>query len=103
MKRIVQHPLAWCGFAVAAVALLLGGEAPGQPALKLPAIDTATHMSYTEELAGTRVKFDMVAVPGGTYLMGSPAGEPNRAADEGPQHPVTVRPFWMGKCECHLG
>jgi formylglycine-generating enzyme required for sulfatase activity len=41
----------------------------------------------------------MVAIPGGTYLMGSPAGEPGRGADEGPQHPVTVRPFWMGKCE----
>jgi formylglycine-generating enzyme required for sulfatase activity len=45
------------------------------------------------------VKFDMVAVPGGTFMMGSPDSEPGRSADEGPQHPVTVKPFWMGKCE----
>jgi formylglycine-generating enzyme required for sulfatase activity len=31
--------------------------------------------------------------------MGSPAGEAGRAPDEGPQHPVTIRPFWMGKTE----
>jgi formylglycine-generating enzyme required for sulfatase activity len=45
------------------------------------------------------VKFDMVAIPGGTYLMGSPASERGGSGDEGPQHPVTLAPFWMGKCE----
>jgi formylglycine-generating enzyme required for sulfatase activity len=54
---------------------------------------------YTETIPGTKVKFDMVPIAGGTYLMGSPPSEPGRAADEGPQHPVTVRDFWMGKCE----
>jgi formylglycine-generating enzyme required for sulfatase activity len=41
----------------------------------------------------------MVAIQGGTFLMGSPPNEPNRNDDEGPQHPVQVEPFWMGKCE----
>src|SRR5262249_26227630 len=45
------------------------------------------------------VKFEMIPIPGGTYLMGSPANEPGRKDDEGPQHPVTIQPFWMGKCE----
>jgi formylglycine-generating enzyme required for sulfatase activity len=41
----------------------------------------------------------MVPIPGGVFLMGSLAGEKSRKDDEGPQHPVQVKPFWMGKCE----
>src|SRR5205085_8030489 len=29
----------------------------------------------------------------------SPPNEPDRSPDEGPQHPVTIQPFWMGKTE----
>jgi formylglycine-generating enzyme required for sulfatase activity len=36
-----------------------------------------------------------VAIPGGTFLMGSPNFEGD--ADERPQHKVTVAPFFMGK------
>jgi formylglycine-generating enzyme required for sulfatase activity len=54
---------------------------------------------YTEVLSGTDVTFDMVPIPGGTYLMGSPESEEGRNDDEGPQHKVTIAPFWMGKCE----
>jgi formylglycine-generating enzyme required for sulfatase activity len=54
---------------------------------------------YTETIPGTDIKFDMVPIPGGTFLMGSPPSEPERGDDEGPQHPVTIAPFWMGKCE----
>jgi formylglycine-generating enzyme required for sulfatase activity len=45
------------------------------------------------------VNFDMVAVPGGTFTIGSPDNEPGHQPDEGPQHLVKVGPFWMGKCE----
>ena len=38
-----------------------------------------------------------MAVPGGTFLMGSPASEKNSDDTERPQHRVTVAPFWMGK------
>jgi len=54
---------------------------------------------YTETLPGSTVKFDMVPIRGGTFTMGSPATERGRAPDEGPQHKVKVRPFWMGKTE----
>lgn len=54
---------------------------------------------YTEALKGTEVKFDMLPIPSGEYLMGSPAGEAGRKDDEGPQHKVKIAPFWMGKCE----
>src|SRR5438445_302178 len=41
----------------------------------------------------------MIPIPGGTFTMGTPPGEFKRSEDEGPQHPVTVRPFWMEKTE----
>src|SRR5260370_8751209 len=41
----------------------------------------------------------MIAIPDGTFLMGSPASEQGRSEDEGPQHPIKIRPFWMGKTE----
>jgi len=54
---------------------------------------------YTEEILGAGVKFDMVPIPGGTFMMGSPKSETGRNVDEGPQHEVKIEPFWMGKCE----
>ena len=54
---------------------------------------------YTSTIQKTGVKFDMVAIKGGEFLMGSPADEKGRFEDEGPQHKVKVDPFWMGKFE----
>lgn len=54
---------------------------------------------YTQTLANTDVTFDMVPIPGGEFLMGSPSNEKGRADDEGPQHKVKIEPFWMGKRE----
>jgi formylglycine-generating enzyme required for sulfatase activity len=51
--------------------------------------------SYTETIPGTKVSFQMVPIPGGTFTMGSPQAEPGRSEDEGPQHQVRVSPFWM--------
>jgi formylglycine-generating enzyme required for sulfatase activity len=45
------------------------------------------------------VAFEMVAVPGGEFTLGSPPSEPCRAADEGPQRRVRVSRFWMGRVE----
>src|SRR3954464_5908461 len=39
----------------------------------------------------------MVGIPGGHFLMGSPADEPGRFQSEGPQHVVSVRAFALGK------
>jgi formylglycine-generating enzyme required for sulfatase activity len=54
---------------------------------------------YTETIPGTQIKFEMIPIPGGVFLMGSPEDEEGRNPDEGPQHLVRIRPFWMGKCE----
>lgn len=55
--------------------------------------------SYTQKIPGTDISFDMVAIPGGTFTMGSQASEKGRDNDEGPLHTVKVDPFWMGKHE----
>jgi len=47
--------------------------------------------------ANGAVFLDMVAIPGSTFLMGSPDDEPKRFYREGPQHEVTVPPFFMAK------
>lgn len=54
---------------------------------------------YTETIPGTDIKFEMVPIPGGEFLMGSPEDDENRRDDEGPQFRVKVQPFWMGKYE----
>jgi formylglycine-generating enzyme required for sulfatase activity len=54
---------------------------------------------YEETIPGTDVKFQMIPVMGGEVLLGSPASEPGREEDEGPQVRVRVEPFWMGRCE----
>lgn len=50
--------------------------------------------SFTENL-GNDITLDMVAIPGGTFMMGSPDGEGEN--NEKPQHKVTVQAFYMGK------
>lgn len=57
------------------------------------------HENYTESVPGTSVKFDLVAIPGGSFVMGSPAGEAGRSADEGPAHEIRIAPFWMERTE----
>jgi len=42
---------------------------------------------------------EMVGIPAGRFVMGSPASEKDRKPDEGPQVEVKLEPFWMGKCE----
>lgn len=43
------------------------------------------------------IKLEMVAMPGGIFQMGSPEYEEQRTMDEGPQHWVTISPFFMGR------
>ncbi|MDB9484960.1 protein kinase [Dolichospermum circinale CS-537/01] len=52
--------------------------------------------SFTEDL-GKGIKLEMIAIPGGTFWMGSLANEAERQDHESPQHQVTVPSFFMGK------
>jgi eukaryotic-like serine/threonine-protein kinase len=51
---------------------------------------------FTEDL-GNGVVLDIVAIPGGSFTMGSPESEAGRYNFEGPQRTVTIQPFYMGK------
>ena len=55
--------------------------------------------NFNEKIPGSNVSFDMVAIPGGTFKMGSPDDEPLRKKDEGPVRNVVVSKFWMAKTE----
>lgn len=55
--------------------------------------------NYTQEIPGSDLVIEMVAIPAGTFTMGSPEGEENRYEDEGPAHKVKIDAFWMSKYE----
>ncbi|KYC35634.1 hypothetical protein WA1_07400 [Scytonema hofmannii PCC 7110] len=67
---------------------------------KKPQIKIARHPGqaqfFTEYLPDS-VTLEMVSIPGGSFLMGSPETEEERSEREGPQHEVTLQPFFMGK------
>ncbi|WP_363267658.1 SUMF1/EgtB/PvdO family nonheme iron enzyme [Okeania sp. SIO2B3] len=46
---------------------------------------------------GNGIKLEMVYIPGGSFLMGSPKNEAERYSSESPQHQVTLQPFYMSK------
>jgi formylglycine-generating enzyme len=58
--------------------------------------DTQT---YKQTIEGTKAVIDMVMVPGGQFMMGSPAKEKKRKADEGPQHEVKLSSFYISRYE----
>jgi formylglycine-generating enzyme required for sulfatase activity len=92
-----------CLAALAAVILLVTPQTPPYaaplPPPFTPTVEPARHKPYTQAIAGSKVRFDLAAIPGGTFRMGSPDNEKGRGRDEGPQHPVKVGPFWMGRTE----
>ncbi len=65
----------------------------------------AQDQHFTQDL-GNGIKLEMIAIPGGTFLMGTEDQEIKRLCktydvkwfeSEQPQHQVTVQPFFMGK------
>ena len=55
--------------------------------------------NYTGQVPKTGVSYEMVAIKGGEFLMGSPDSEAHRSVVEGPQTKVRIDSFWMGKHE----
>ena len=50
---------------------------------------------YFMEYLGNGVTLEMAAIPGGTFMMGSPENEIGRLSYESPRHQVTVPSFFM--------
>ena len=65
------------------------------PGFTFVEINARGYPEYTHDLSGIR----FVRLPGGSFEMGSPAGEPGRRTDEGPVHTVTLSPFLITKYE----
>ena len=66
-----------------------GAPSPKSPTRKMLALDL-----------GKDVTMDLVHIPAGTFIMGSPKTEKDRRTDEGPQRKVTIsKPFFMGVTE----
>ena len=57
-------------------------------------LQRGTAAVFTEDL-GSGNGLDMMAIPGGSFTMGSPTDEPERRANESPQHHVMLAPFFM--------
>ena len=55
--------------------------------------------SFTEYITGSGASFEMIAIPGGAFQMGSAPDEPFRKENEGPVREVRVDDFFMGKIE----
>ncbi|MEO7961936.1 MAG: SUMF1/EgtB/PvdO family nonheme iron enzyme [Ginsengibacter sp.] len=53
--------------------------------------------SYNQQVPGSEISFKMMAVPGGSFLMGSK--EKSVSQDEGPAKTISVSGFWMAACE----
>ncbi|WP_018617126.1 formylglycine-generating enzyme family protein [Segetibacter koreensis] len=60
---------------------------------------TDSFNSYNQSIPGTEIKFKMMPVKGGSFIMGSDAKEKGRKSDEGPAKEISVSSFWMGAYE----
>lgn len=63
-----------------------------------PAVITSFE-SFQEKIPGTTVAFDMIAIPDGTFYMGSDEKEALRNNDESPRRKVHIKRFYMAKTE----
>ncbi len=55
--------------------------------------------NFEERIPGTSVSFNMRAIPGGQFKMGTELKEPYRQIDEGPVREVAVDSFWIAEIE----
>jgi formylglycine-generating enzyme required for sulfatase activity len=72
-----------------------------------PVTPTVSAEQVTAELATPLITnslgMQLRLIPAGSFVMGSPANEPDRNDDEGPQHAVTLGPFYLGVHEVTVG
>ena len=78
---------------IAVLVYIVGMMAAGTGAApkKLPKKYAETITTKSNE----KISFEMVLIPGGSFLMGSPADEAGREEHEGPQHKVRLDSFYL--------
>lgn len=62
-------------------------------------VDSSQFKPYKQKIPESSHEYAFTPIKGGTFMMGSPATEKNRKADEGPQKQITLSPFWIGTFE----
>jgi hypothetical protein len=106
---VAAAAVAATGAAIALPSILRLAAKPPKPTLRTETFDFATldekgarlatqsnTASAFAETLGSEVSLEMVSIPGGAFTMGSPVYEPERRPNEGPQHQVTLKPFFIG-------
>ena len=71
-------------------------DAPSVDATGMPNPPEKCSTTMFTEALGLGAGLDMVAIPAGSFTMGSPPGEPERQPDEGPQHDAVLAAFFIG-------
>jgi formylglycine-generating enzyme required for sulfatase activity len=54
---------------------------------------------FTQSIGGSNLGIEMIAIPAGSFSMGSSTSEEKRGEDEGPIHKVKLNSFWISKYE----
>jgi formylglycine-generating enzyme len=88
------------GLRAAAAEVAVPGLVKEQPTSgRFVKTDQGYMVPYEQTIPGTEAKFTMQPIPGGKFLLGSPASEKGHKADEAPQIEIEVEPFWMSTYE----
>ncbi|MEM8676586.1 MAG: bifunctional serine/threonine-protein kinase/formylglycine-generating enzyme family protein [Cyanobacteria bacterium P01_G01_bin.67] len=66
-------------------------------AMSLPTRRYQAKAKYITLNLGNNITLDLIGIPGGKFIMGSPETESEREAEESPAHSVSIRPFLMSK------
>ncbi len=67
---------------------------------KKSSLPTKSHQGKAKYITvnlNQEIPLDLIGIPGGEFLMGSPKDELERESEESPQHKVSIRPFLIGK------
>ncbi|MBR4294035.1 MAG: NapC/NirT family cytochrome c, partial [Bacteroidaceae bacterium] len=75
-------------------------EAPkGSGEIYPSATEVTAFENFVETVPGTSAAISMIAIPGGSFTIGSPESEPFHKSDEAPQRNIEVSSFFMGEME----
>jgi len=89
-----------------AAAVWLSSQASRRAAADLPAVALAappSSVQATGPFQDCPDCPDMVRLPGGSFVMGSPAGEAGHRDSEAPQRDIALKPFALGATEVTIG
>ena len=78
---------------------ILGFLMSAAPVVKAEKMESLQFTNYIQQIPGSTVTFEMVAIPGGVITIGSPLNESGRDTNDLAIREAAIKPFWMGKCE----